>query len=411
MIATTRSKGKGVRASGRTNKTPDAEGWYNEARRHIVRRDYDRAVGRRMSKVLDNLIPPSSGQRFAALDGLRGLAALAVVFQHLPTAKLPWLNAHGSMGVGIFYVLSAFLLYYPWAVHKPIRVGDYYRRRVLRIYPAYLVALLVGSVAAMYTGKYGPVVWGNLLSHVFFVQTFFPEWSHTIVAPTWSLCAEVQFYLVLPLLAVIVAARRWWLLLVAVGLSAVSQVVTRPIQMSGPEWENWPQMAMPFFFGMLAALIVARQKVSGRYFAPIGLVGMYVLSSFYGFHFGQELVKAGGWSGMLLNVRGPLASAATACTIIGLASADGTWRKVFSSPPARLLGITGYGLFLFHRPIFVLLIHWWGQTTAAILGVPLAILCGGISYFCIEAPTMHWKRSREMPVPAPHVEPRAGVKV
>lgn len=87
-----------------------------------------------LGRVLDNLVPPSSGQRFPALDGLRGLAALAVVVHHAPiVSALPGAQL-GTTAVCVFFALSAFLLYSPWVRGKVPRVGDYYRRRAFRMY-------------------------------------------------------------------------------------------------------------------------------------------------------------------------------------------------------------------------------------------------------------------------------------
>jgi len=92
---------------------------------------------------LQGLVPPSGGTRFPALDGLRGLACLAVAAGHLHLLY-PRMNEGFSGGaVAVFYVLSAFLLSYPWFIGKPIKPGSYYIRRLFRIWPAYLVSLLL----------------------------------------------------------------------------------------------------------------------------------------------------------------------------------------------------------------------------------------------------------------------------
>jgi peptidoglycan/LPS O-acetylase OafA/YrhL len=95
--------------------------------------------------LFSSLIPPSGGTRFPALDGLRGLAVLAVMLNHMPIigGTKYIIGTYGWHAVCIFFTLSAFLLYYP--LTKPqvkISFGSYYLRRFLRIYPAWLFATI-----------------------------------------------------------------------------------------------------------------------------------------------------------------------------------------------------------------------------------------------------------------------------
>ena len=95
------------------------------------------------------------GGHVAGLDGARALATLSVFFFHAlwrtPALEpLRPLLGHADIGVEVFFILSGFLVTRPLVAHavlgaRPVRATDFWRRRLARIWPAYLVAL-VGSV-------------------------------------------------------------------------------------------------------------------------------------------------------------------------------------------------------------------------------------------------------------------------
>src|SRR3954453_13942377 len=103
----------------------------------------------------DALRPPPGNPRFPLVDGLRAVAALSVLVTH--TAFLSGFNGHGllggitarlDVGVALFFVISGFLLYRPFVAARMggrggPRAGLYFRRRALRILPAYWLALTV----------------------------------------------------------------------------------------------------------------------------------------------------------------------------------------------------------------------------------------------------------------------------
>ena len=152
-----------------------------------------------LKRIFDNLIPPSGGARFPALDGLRGLACLLVLVNHTPFINSYPFTRMGPLAVRIFFVLSGFLLYSGLIGADKLDLRGYYRRRAWRILPLYYVALLLGSSAYWVTQKSLPA--GNIISHLFFAHTFKPEWALDPMPTAWSLGAEVQFYALLPLLA------------------------------------------------------------------------------------------------------------------------------------------------------------------------------------------------------------------
>jgi len=151
---------------------------------------------------------------FGSLDGLRGLAALGVFGVHfnqsvqlqgqLGPFDLERFLANGNTGVALFFVLSGFLLSIPfWSAHRnPARISIdlkvYAIRRLARILPAYYFCLVVILLAKIITGHMPSV--NNVLSHFLFTYNL-KDWNIlSLNPPFWTLVVEMQFYLLLPFL-------------------------------------------------------------------------------------------------------------------------------------------------------------------------------------------------------------------
>lgn len=156
-----------------------------------------------------------------ALDGLRAVAAAAVLLTHVggltgyvfTGTPASWVVSRGDVGVPVFFALSGLLLYRPWA--SAVLTGQpasqvllYLRRRALRILPAYWAVVLIAlPVLNPHAARHA---W-SWLQYLLLVQNYDPHpwWTGTGatgLSQMWSLVVEVSFYLLLPLLA---AALAW----------------------------------------------------------------------------------------------------------------------------------------------------------------------------------------------------------
>jgi peptidoglycan/LPS O-acetylase OafA/YrhL len=180
--------------------------------------------------------------RMVVLDGLRGMAILLVVLSHAATISAACVHCPavppllftvsafgGAEGVMLFFTLSGFLLFLPFArailspdtgregeVRQWPSTWGFYVRRMRRILPAYYVALLVVmilpwvAVAVLTHASAARLPWGTFLGGATLVYDLNAvDFTRIIGAdsPLWSLTVEWQFYLVLPLLAL---ALRWF---------------------------------------------------------------------------------------------------------------------------------------------------------------------------------------------------------
>ncbi|HET9732662.1 MAG TPA: acyltransferase [Acidimicrobiales bacterium] len=157
----------------------------------------------------------SSPARFPCFDGLRAFAALSVIVVHTGFASgfsiknpLGIYTARADIGVSVFFLISGFLLYRPFAVAHlsgaaPPSTGRYLARRLLRIVPAYWAALTILGYGLhsidMGAGVAGPVY------HYLFLQIYSARHILGGITQAWSLCTEITFYLFLPLYSLVMS--------------------------------------------------------------------------------------------------------------------------------------------------------------------------------------------------------------
>jgi peptidoglycan/LPS O-acetylase OafA/YrhL len=152
-----------------------------------------------------------------AIEALRGIAALMVVTVHYARFLTSDAGAWGvaSTGVDLFFVLSGYV-FAPYLFGKPLEMVPHLVRRFFRLYPLYVCALLTYVVLKMPD----PSALRHFWSHLFMLHTLFSLDVAFFYNPAfWSLPPEVEFYLLLPLLALLM--RHWrfgWLLLAALAM-------------------------------------------------------------------------------------------------------------------------------------------------------------------------------------------------
>jgi peptidoglycan/LPS O-acetylase OafA/YrhL len=153
-----------------------------------------------------------SRDRLAGLDTLRALAIVVVMVFHLqgylPAGFAP-VGRFGWMGVDLFFVLSGYLI--GSQLLKPVRDGrgvsllGFYRKRAYRILPVYLVVLALYVFWPLWREAPGmSPVWQFLT----FTENFFVDyWNNQAFSHVWSLCVEEHFYLLLPMIVLVMARR------------------------------------------------------------------------------------------------------------------------------------------------------------------------------------------------------------
>ncbi len=155
--------------------------------------------------------------RLQSIDALRGIAALGVVFYHTtqganlapgnlfhwPVKLLQFVSSFGYVGVFLFFVISGFCIHLQWAKSRAnqqstsIKFGSFWRRRIRRLYPPYLIAFaLFLIIAALTTGiDVTPFFVYDVVMHLLMLHNLDPYTCYSINGVFWTLAIEEQLYL------------------------------------------------------------------------------------------------------------------------------------------------------------------------------------------------------------------------
>lgn len=359
------------------------------------------------------------------LEGYRGLAAVLIVVYHVyqfmrsgPDAHYPYVGTPWHVAlvgldsfVGLFFVLSAFLLGLPYARaalagERPTSARTFLFRRTVRIVPLYLVVVLVVWAARNRTL---PGDWLELVEHLTFTQVFDNKRIFYTIGPAWSLAVEVHFYVLLALLAPAAVAlchkvtgpRRRVAVLFALALVpgavgvAWKTLAWYRWHVSEQNWWVWfslPAKLDLFAVGLLLACVVAvigRQATAARAVRVALLVlGLLVVAT--AFVLRDRAAAANLYFHSVTAVGFGCVLAASI-----LAGPSGTGRVLGRPMPARL-GMISYSLYLWHEPVMLFLAsrHLFpvpgsavGFPLGVLILVPAAVLVAWCSYWVIEYPT------------------------
>jgi peptidoglycan/LPS O-acetylase OafA/YrhL len=327
---------------------------------------------------------------FPALEGLRGVAALLVVFHHTRSRWL-WGWLEGWNGVTLFFVLSGFLIT-TLALREEDRLGAlrwraFFVRRVFRIVPVYLVSLVMylGAVrfAGAALGHRGPFFHALPWYLSPFPEEPFFSRTHIVFSLAWSLGIEEKFYLLWPLVAFVLLRRRArGRLGLALALALVFQI---PIAFSSAGRALAPYTAI--LVGCVLAFLMHRRESFARLTrlgsTPWVFGALALLCVVHGLTHvlhpaTPEFRVAAAWYYL------PYASAAAAVTCaLALRGSGSGWLE---SRPMRFVGRVSYPLYLTH-PL--------GLAAAATVIAPgglaaeLAYLAVGLALSLALAATMH----------------------
>ncbi|VXB00489.1 acyltransferase family protein [Nocardioides sp. AX2bis] len=348
--------------------------------------------------------PASSFRYRPELDGLRTFAVVVIVFFHARVA-----GASSSFIVlDLFFVLSGFLVtnvvLREMDTTGGLRLGLYYARRVRRLLPAAVVAIVVTSGVFLLVASQPERL--ALVRQAQAALLYLANWQFVADGADyfagdvrsspflhyWSLSIEEQFYIVFPLLLLLwwkVAPRRPRVLLVWFGVLIAASVASQLY---------WAQVdpTRAYFgtdarlFQLLAGAVLAvalrefatpaaaggvEWRRAGRVLALAGLGGYLVL--------GSELVD------MTVSHRNLLATLLAGALVVGTYTAPGSLvARGFALPWMTYLGKISYGIYLWHYPVLLVLARVLDvrPVVVAVLGLGLAVALASASYQLIETP-------------------------
>lgn len=344
-------------------------------------------------------------RHFQRLDiqGMRALAVGVVVVYHVWPQLLPG----GFVGVDLFFVISGFLIIGSLVreVERTGTVGllSFYVRRVRRLLPAASVVIVVTTLLSFFVlpdsqlrRNLGDAVasslqvanWRFALGPDSYAQ------ATAGVSPFqhfWSLAIEEQFYIVVPLLLLVIAlvVRRAGLrltqtvVIVLVALAAASLLwsVVQTSQNLGIAYFSTLTRAWELVLGGVAALLLRRIAVTHATSSVLGWGGLVLILG----------------SSLLLTTAMPFPGALALLPVLGgvmLLAAGGAQRPgavtaVLQVRPLTWVGDVSYSLYLWHWPVIVLALALWGPTLGRVDGplvIVVSLVLAGLSERFVERP-------------------------
>jgi peptidoglycan/LPS O-acetylase OafA/YrhL len=371
--------------------------------------------------------PTTRTTYIAQIDGLRFLAIASVLVWHISLradrfvdaanragAQIPELYcwfAHGEVGVALFFFISGFVIAQPFLSKQPAQwqIGQFYWRRVRRIYPPYLIVLTICLLLVL-ASRFGvannhvtPL--HSYLASLFYLNGVVYDQSSLLDPPIWSLDIEAQFYLITPLLLALYArighpgARLLTGAAVVLGLIAAASLVDHLQPFDGRF--RFGLLAHVYLFAAgivvadIARLSATPQRPARGAFDLLFFGG---IAACYGLGLWLTSVNArpgGGWADAMSDL---LVLASVLAIYVG-AMRGRIGRAMMTHPWIRLIGTMCFSIYLVHVVVIqafdtVLLHHLPLHDALAIYGtyglvlVPVTLAASLLFYVGVERPFM-----------------------
>ena len=309
----------------------------------------------------------TAADRSIGLDAIRAIACGMVVLCHLSVYSGDERLVGFQNGVMLFFCLSGYLLYRPF-VRGPVVVRDYLRNRAVRIVPAYLVALIgVTALSGDRTFLEKP------LTFLLLAQNYDPSTWQGFLGVSWTLVLEAQFYVTLPVLALVIS--RSALRLAVLGAASFVLVLILAMQ----RWDVDPRLVTStypaMFWAFVPGMFLALRPADDRRFASL----WFLLA-------GIALLIVGTFSPWA-SVDVP--SALGSFLIVGWTLARRPDLGAFAPLAATGAAIT-YSMYLWHVDVIR---AFGGGLPAVTAGISIA----GAIYVLIERPILRYGRARRSP--------------
>ena len=340
-----------------------------------------------------------------ALDGFRGIAVLIVVAFHSSLLLTWWHHRFieaGGLGVDAFFVLSGFLitalLLREQANGGGVRVGAFYRRRALRLLPALIVFLSAHAIYATIAHLPAAPERSSLGSALFYyLNTGLRRGALSEgIGHLWSLSVEEQFYLVWPLLVLLVVGlSRRTTTVVFVMIGAIIAVdVHRAVRY------QQGAAVLPLHIGaitradsLLVGALLAQLWVRGKTPAKGLALAAWAALGFYAYlvmeSASERFFYLGGYTAVAI---------AVAVMILALLESDWSAARFLRLRPLRMVGRVSYGLYIWHLAVFAAVVRYgagWAPVTRLVVGLGLSAIACWASWTFVEQPFLRWKSRLE----------------
>jgi exopolysaccharide production protein ExoZ len=340
-------------------------------------------------------------RRLTAIQSLRAIAALMVVFHHVqdqsPGFKAVWDTQVGQAGVDLFFVISGFVMVYVTGERErsPRQFIAMRAARIIPVYWFYTACAVVLMVAAPWLYRSGELS----VRHVVLSLLFIPhETAHAGLSPVirlgWTLNYEMFFYVIFAIAMAISARYRLWLAAGFLSLLTATGYAMNFVGFSiGAADFYFRSIILEFAFGMIIASMFLRgkfQSIGHRWGTALiigGFLALIALDRFYSD-----------------STRAVVYGLPSSCIMIGALIA-GNRTRILNSNLLQKIGDASYSIYLVHPFGIAIIRSLWKKTALPMESIPsfalfillafaLAIVLGTISYRLIEKPSLAFLRKR-----------------
>jgi peptidoglycan/LPS O-acetylase OafA/YrhL len=335
-----------------------------------------------------------SQRTWPGLDGLRGVAVIAVVAYHAAQAQVP----NGYVGVDVFFALSGFLI--TGLLLREVRdtgrssLRSFYLRRATRLYPA-LVVVCAGVAGLGFVAGDAPHTLRGVVAALTYTSNWWIYTGHAAVLldHTWTLALEEHFYLVWPvLLLLLTAASRRRRVVGVVALVSVAVVLLIPWTPGLDGVRIAYLRAAPMVWGCALAFAVHSVRFRRR---PSRALAWLSLASLVGLALLVVSPVAAGtdWTTGVRSVPGLLSVAVVAGVVVSPGSVTA---RIVSWAPLLWLGRRSYGIYLYHFPLTSIALNQVTSPGSPVLRGALAavgsVAVAAESYAWLERPVLRAAR-------------------
>ncbi len=342
-------------------------------------------------------------RRFGALDGLRAISVIAVVWHHTSGTPGPLISHKGFLGVDFFFAISGFLittLLIRERTHSGrISLRKFYARRALRIFPLYYATLLLYVLlvaATRLNTPEGEQFFHNLPAFATYTSNWFVDLTQGDSVTfyfAWSLATEEQFYLLWPPLLVLVLAlsgaksRIWPALTALAVLIAISQGVGLCADTSLLYWRILASPSLPILLGAAAAIVVNDPRAFDAVGAVLGRVWSAPIAAVL-------LAVA-----IALNTPTQVTQILMVSVVVATCLMDRTpLHPVLRWRPMVFIGVISYGIYLLHMlcaNVDRTIIHQQYGIMLFVATLLTVATVAWLSFRYFETPLLHLKRRFE----------------
>ncbi|WP_300191235.1 acyltransferase [uncultured Alistipes sp.] len=343
-----------------------------------------------------------SKPHYELLDGLRGVAALLVVWYHLfeafATSPVDQRFNHGYLAVDFFFLLSGFVIGYAYDERwgRGLRMRDFIKRRLIRLHPMVVLGALLGTAAFFVQGSVRwngePVSTGMVLAALLCGLLLIPAWPgaghevrgngemYPLNGPGWSLFFEYLGNL-LYMLLLRRLPTRWLTLLVALMGAALAAFAIGDLSGYGHLGVGWTLAGSNFPGGMLRLLFAfPAGLLLARRFRPVRIRGAFWLCSL-SLAVLLAMPYVGSEQNHLFNGLYDTLSTLLLFPLLLWLGASGHATDAATARICGFLGDISYPLYMVHYPSMYLFYAWvWnhGYTFSEVWPVAAALFAGNI---------------------------------